>query len=73
MQDGLASDTVTAVRIPANADAEVFMRRSRDEHSTVFGGGEGPLRGKIFRVGHMGLASRTQLSDAINVATRLLL
>ncbi len=68
-----ASNTVTAVRIPAGTDPAAFMSRARDECNTLFGGGEGELRGKIFRIGHMGSTDRKQLADAVDVAARLIL
>ena len=68
----VASDTVTAIRFPPTTDFDVFMARARDDFGTVFGGGEGDLHGKIFRIGHMGWTDRSALSDAVDVAARLL-
>ena len=45
---------VTAVRVPEGiSDAEIVaLLRSR--HGIVTGPGQGPLKGKIFRIGHLG-------------------
>ncbi len=67
-----ASNTVTAVRFPHGADSAAFMARAESEHHTIFGGGEGELRGRIFRIGHMGLIDLQPLADAVDVAARLL-
>ena len=69
---GSASNTVTAVRFPHGADSAAFMARAQSEHNTIFGGGEGELRGRIFRIGHMGLTDLQPLADAVDVAARLL-
>ena len=51
-----ASDTVTAVRNPdgmADADLRKVLER---EYNVLVQGGQGALTGKIFRIGHMGIA-----------------
>ncbi|MEM0129045.1 MAG: alanine--glyoxylate aminotransferase family protein [Thermoplasmata archaeon] len=51
-----ASDTVTAIRNPPGlGDAEVRKALERDYH-VLLQGGQGQLTGKIFRIGHMGIA-----------------
>lgn len=49
-----ASDTVTAVRVPAGIDASKLLRDLRQRHRVVLGSGQDWLKGSIFRVGHMG-------------------
>jgi aspartate aminotransferase-like enzyme len=73
VRDGSASNTVTAVRFPEATDSAAFMSRARNEYNTIFGGGEGQLQGKIFRIGHMGLADRKELAEAVDVAAGLIL
>jgi len=50
-----ASNTVTAIRYPAGVDDSAFRKELREKHGTVVAGGQGPLKGQIFRIGHMGL------------------
>jgi len=52
-----ASDTVTAIRYPAGVEDNVFRKELREKHGTVVAGGQGPLKGHIFRIGHMGICS----------------
>ena len=52
-----ASDTVTAIRYPAGVDDNAFRKELREKHGTVVAGGQGPLKGQIFRIGHMGICS----------------
>ena len=49
-----ASDTVTAVRVPAGVDGSALVRDLRTRHNVVFGSGQDWLKGSIFRIGHMG-------------------
>lgn len=50
----VASDTVTAVRVPAGVDASSLLRDLRQRHHVVLGSGQDWLKGSIFRIGHMG-------------------
>ncbi len=52
-----ASNTVTAIRYPAGVDDNAFRKELRERHGTVVAGGQGPLKGQIFRIGHMGICS----------------
>lgn len=54
--DGWRSDTVTAVHNPFD-DAEqlkTFLTALRTRHRLVLAGGQSQLKGKIFRIGHLG-------------------
>jgi len=56
-EESIASDTVTVIRTPNNINVEEILRIMRDKHH-VFITGAPPsphLRGKVFRIGHMGL------------------
>jgi alanine-glyoxylate transaminase/serine-glyoxylate transaminase/serine-pyruvate transaminase len=48
------SDTITAIRVPADVDAREVIRIAYDRYRTSFGTGLGPLAGKAFRIGHLG-------------------
>ena len=52
-----ASNTVTAIRYPAGVDDSAFRKELREKHGTVVAGGQGPLKGQIFRIGHMGVCN----------------
>ncbi len=56
-----ASDTVTAITNPAGlGDAEV-RKVLQNQYNVLLQGGQGALTGKIFRIGHMGIASWADL------------
>ena len=67
-----ASDTVTAVRWPDEVDGPAIAKRAREEFGVVLGGGQQSLRGKIFRVGHLGYFTQDDIADALDVLERLL-
>lgn len=52
-----ASNTVTAIRYPPGVDDAKFRRILREEHRVILAGGQSQLKGKIFRIGHMGICS----------------
>ena len=52
-----ASDTVTAIRYPPGVDDAKFRTILREEHRVILAGGQSQLKGKIFRIGHMGICS----------------
>ena len=67
----VASNTVTAVLVPEGVDGPALNKLMRTEYNTVLAGGQGPLTGKIFRIGHLGLVSEADLQaclDALQLA-----
>jgi aspartate aminotransferase-like enzyme len=61
------SDTVTAVRLP---DADAVRARLR-EQGVVVAGGQGPLKGQIIRVGHMGFVSEQDIDQVIDALKKV--
>ena len=58
-----ASNTVTAIRYPPGVDDGAFRKELREHHGTIVAGGQGPLKGHIFRIGHMGICSFEDLTE----------
>ncbi|HEY7587330.1 MAG TPA: alanine--glyoxylate aminotransferase family protein [Thermoplasmata archaeon] len=52
-----ASNTVTATKYPAGIDDAKFRKILREQHRVILAGGQSQLKGKIFRIGHMGICS----------------
>ena len=52
--DDDASAVVTAARVPDGVDGDVLLRHLRDEHGVTLAPGQAHLKGKIFRIGHIG-------------------
>jgi aspartate aminotransferase-like enzyme len=48
------SDSLTAVKVPDRLDGLKFVRHLREKYGITVAGGQGHLKGKIFRIAHMG-------------------
>ncbi len=57
-----ASNTVTAIRYPPGVDDKKFRDLLWERHRTIVSGGQDLLKGKIFRVGHMGIVTLADLA-----------
>jgi len=53
--------TVTAIRAPEVADADVICDTIRRDFGCVLAPGQGPLKGKVFRIGHFGYFSELDI------------
>lgn len=61
-----ASDTVTAVK-PDDFDAEKFRKTIKKEFGLSVAGGQDCLKGKIFRIGHMGYCSPADILQTLSM------
>ncbi len=64
--DDVASKTVTAAWIPEGVDWKVFNGGLK-KRGLVLAGGQGKLKGKIFRLGHLGSVTADDIIAAISV------
>jgi serine---pyruvate transaminase len=48
------SAVVTAINAPDGIDSGELVQTLRDRHGIVLAPGQGPLKGKVFRIGHIG-------------------
>jgi aspartate aminotransferase-like enzyme len=55
------SDTVTAILNPKGMDDAQVRKVLKETYNVELQGGQGALKGKVFRIGHMGLASYADL------------
>jgi aspartate aminotransferase-like enzyme len=53
--------TVTAIRAPEGIDADTISDRIRADFACVLAPGQGPLKGKVFRIGHFGYFSELDI------------
>jgi aspartate aminotransferase-like enzyme len=53
--------TVTAIRAPDGIDADTISDRMRSDFGCVIAPGQGPLKGKVFRIGHFGYFSELDI------------
>ena len=59
------SAVVTAIRAPDGVDSAELVLALRDRYGVTIAGGQGDLKGKIFRIGHIGYY------DVFDIATAL--
>lgn len=52
--ESISSDLITAVKIPEKYDASKIINYISDKYDILITGGQGHLKGKIIRIGHMG-------------------
>ncbi len=70
-EDIYLADTLSVVRYPAGVDDGVF-RKTFAENGVIVAGGLGHLAGKVFRIGHMGNLSLSQVDFALAVLKKTL-
>jgi aspartate aminotransferase-like enzyme len=57
-----ASNTVSATKYPPGLDDAKFRKILREQYRVILAGGQSQLKGKIFRIGHMGICSFPDLA-----------
>ncbi|MBS3761814.1 MAG: alanine--glyoxylate aminotransferase family protein [Planctomycetes bacterium] len=63
---------VTAVWAPENIDTGEMTKLMRDQYGVTIAGGQAELKGRIFRIGHMGYVSEDDLLICISAVERAL-
>ncbi|MGB2629847.1 MAG: alanine--glyoxylate aminotransferase family protein [Candidatus Omnitrophota bacterium] len=59
------SNAVTAVKVPEGVDGAALVKKMRDEQSVTIAGGQGSVKGKIFRIAHLGYMDEYDTISAI--------
>jgi aspartate aminotransferase-like enzyme len=59
------ADGMTAVYLPDGLDGKQFLARLQSRFGVKFAGGQGPLKGRIFRIAHMGIADELDIVSAL--------
>ena len=60
-----ASNTVTAIKMPAGVDPEELMGILHGEENVVLATGQGKLTKNIFRIGHLGYVSQEDIEGVV--------
>lgn len=69
---GTPSDAVTAINAPAGVDGQAIYKNLRVQYGITAAGGQDHLKGKIFRISHMGYLDRFDVIVAL-AATEMVL
>lgn len=67
-----ASDVVTAVKVPQGIDGEKLVKIMRDTYSVTIAGGQAELKGKVFRIAHMGFIEEFDIIVCISCLEKVL-
>jgi alanine-glyoxylate transaminase/serine-glyoxylate transaminase/serine-pyruvate transaminase len=62
---GAQSDTVTSVLVPDGCDADRVRQVALDRFNVSLGGGLDRLKGRVFRIGHLGDLNEPMLLGAL--------
>ena len=66
------SPALTAVVAPNGIDSEKIVAAYAERHDITIAGGQGEMKGKVFRLGHMGYAVETDVLVALAVLEQVL-
>jgi serine---pyruvate transaminase len=67
-----ASDGVTAVKVPEGIDGEKLVKTMRDTYGVTIAGGQDELKGKVFRIAHMGFIAESDIITALACLEKVL-
>jgi aspartate aminotransferase-like enzyme len=66
------SPALTAVTPPAGVDSEAIVKAYSQVHNITIAGGQGEMKGKLFRLGHMGYAAEFDVITALAALEQVL-
>jgi len=67
-----ASDVVTAVKVPEGLDGEKLVKTMRDTYGVTIAGGQDEMKGKLFRIAHMGYIEEFDIIVGISCLEKVL-
>jgi serine---pyruvate transaminase len=59
------ADGMTAVYFPDGLDGKAFLARMQARFGVKLAGGQGPLKGRIFRIAHLGLVDELEIVSSL--------
>ncbi len=65
-EKSIRSNTVIAVNVPENVEDNKVRSIMREKYKVLIAGGMGKLKGKIFRIGCMGIISQAEVLTTLN-------
>ena len=70
-KEGL-SEAITVVEVPPGIDGKEVVRLLKEEYGIMIAGGQGRLKGKIFRISHMGYVDENDIIVVISALEAVL-
>lgn len=65
-EDSYASPVITAVKSPEGINGDDIRKVLKNEFGVTFAGGQGIMKGKIFRIAHMGFSDKMDVIIAVS-------
>jgi aspartate aminotransferase-like enzyme len=65
-------NVLTAVKVPENVDGKKLVSMMRDDFGVTIAGGQADMKGKIFRVSHLGYLSKFDVIIALSAIEMIL-
>jgi len=65
-----ASNTVTAIKAPEGIETKALLKKLRDQDQIVLADGQDHMKGKMFRIGHLGYFTDADLQQALDAVER---
>ncbi len=66
------SDAITAIKVPENIDGEKLVKTMREKYGIWVAEGQAELKGKIFRIAHMGYIREKDIIRCLSVLEKVL-
>jgi len=63
---------LTAVKVPQGIDGEKLVKTMRDTYGITIAGGQSELKGKVFRIAHMGYITEFDIILCISCLEKVL-
>ncbi len=70
--DGDSGNVLTSIKIPEGVTFDAGIKKLRDETGVTIAGGQDELKGKIFRIGHMGYVNDFDIVLAMSAVEKIL-
>ncbi|MDI6605418.1 MAG: alanine--glyoxylate aminotransferase family protein [Thermoanaerobacteraceae bacterium] len=65
-EECIASNLISAIKVPEDISASDIINHILEKHNILITGGQGKLKGKIIRIGHMGYVTEEMLEKTLN-------
>lgn len=65
------SNALTVMKMPPDINSTDIIKEIKERYAILFANGQGEMRGKILRIGHMGNYTVTKIATAINLLERV--
>lgn len=72
VDDEIASTTVTAIQVPDEVEYSTLRQNMKEKYNVYITGSKGELKGKVFRIGHLGNVSRSDILSTISALEMVL-